>query len=228
MQGHHHAQHVRSLVCLGKDRWREILDMLEVLSSSTNSGKSIGVCELPVRLGITSSVGQVLMMMLIDDDDDDEEEEEDGHHDDDDHDDDGVNAMPDWNHDRNIETSSYQAPFCHANNIASMLSPHVSRHRRPRARLAFQTPFQIPLRLGGDAVLRLVRLFFAGDRHVAYGFLTSESFGYGKLEHACANAYLHIQPYTPSDAYIVFVCYILLYGLSVSCDTAYMKVLIHT
>ena len=163
MQGHHHAQHVRSLVCLGKDRWREILDMLEVLSSSTNSGESIGVCELPVHLGITSSVGQVLMMMLIDDDDDDdEEEEEDGHHDDDDHDDDGVNAMPDWNHDRNIETSSYQAPFCHANNIASMLSPHVPRHRRPCARLAFQTPFQIPLRLGGDAVLRLVRLFSLG------------------------------------------------------------------
>jgi hypothetical protein len=161
MQGHHHAQHVRSLVCLGKDRWREILDMLEVLSSSTNSGESIGVCELPVHLGITSSVGQVLMMMLIDDDDD-EEEEEDGHHDDDDHDDDGVNAMPDWNHDRNIETSSYQAPFCHANNIASMLSPHVSRHRRPCARLAFQTPFQIPLRFGGDAVLRLVRLFSLG------------------------------------------------------------------
>ena len=72
--------------------------MLEVLSSSTNSGESIGVCELPVHLGITSSVGQVLMMMLIDDDDDEEEEEEeDGHHDDDDHDNDGVNAMPDWN-----------------------------------------------------------------------------------------------------------------------------------
>ena len=77
MQSHHHAQHVRSLVCLGKDRWREIVDMLEVLSSSTNSGESIGVCELPVHLGITSSVGQVLMMMLIDDDDDEEEEEDD-------------------------------------------------------------------------------------------------------------------------------------------------------
>ena len=103
-----------------------------------------------------------MMMLIDDDDDDDDEEEEDGHRDDDDHDDDGVNAMPDWNHDRNIETSSYQAPFCHANNIASMLSPHVSRHRRPCARLAFQTPFQIPLRLGGDAVLRLVRLFSLG------------------------------------------------------------------